>query len=71
MNDRPPDGQVRPPLPGLCAGCAHLQLVPGARGSTFYLCRRSFADPAFPRYPPIPVIVCAGYEPREDGDRLR
>jgi 3-isopropylmalate/(R)-2-methylmalate dehydratase small subunit len=34
-----------------------------ARGSRFYLCRLSFRDPRFPRYPPIPVVRCAGYEP--------
>jgi hypothetical protein len=73
MNDRPSDGQVRPPAPGLCARCAHVQLVPSARGATFYLCRRSFTDPAFPRYPPLPVIVCPGFEAgdAETDDRLR
>jgi hypothetical protein len=73
MNDRPPAGQVRTPSPGLCARCAHVQLVPSPRGSAFYLCRRSLTDPAFPRYPPIPVLACLGFEARdgEDENRLR
>jgi len=27
------------------------------------MCQRSFTDPAFPKYPRLPVIACAGYEP--------
>jgi len=49
---------------GLCATCAHLQLVRNTRGSSFSLCRRSRADPAYPRYPRLPVLACPGYEPR-------
>jgi len=66
MNDRPRDGQVRGPSPGLCEACIHMQRVTSARGSTFYLCRLSVADARFPRYPPIPVVECAGFE--RDGD---
>jgi hypothetical protein len=44
-----------------------MQRVTSARGSTFYLCRLSFADARFPRYPPIPVLACAGFE--RDGDQ--
>jgi hypothetical protein len=65
MNDRPPQRQVSSPA-GLCDRCLHLQLVQSARGSTFYLCRLSFSDPRFPRYPPIPVQACAGFQPREE-----
>ena len=65
MNDRPPQRQVSSPA-GLCAGCRHVQLVQSARGSTFYLCRLSFTDPRFPRYPPIPVLACGGFEPGEN-----
>ena len=46
---------------GLCATCVHAQVVPSSRGSVFSLCRLSFTDPRFPRYPPLPVIACAGY----------
>jgi len=49
---------------GLCDDCAQQQLVPNTRGSVFSLCRRSRSDPAFPRYPRLPVRECPGYEPR-------
>jgi hypothetical protein len=49
------------PRAGLCATCAHVQRVGSSRGSVFYLCRLSFTDPRFPRYPSLPVMACAGY----------
>ncbi|HEY5977616.1 MAG TPA: hypothetical protein VIT85_07140 [Solirubrobacterales bacterium] len=48
---------------GLCDSCRHQQLVPNTRGSVFSLCLRSKQDPAFPRYPRLPVLVCPGHEP--------
>jgi hypothetical protein len=57
---------VHPPAAGLCARCAHQQVVRTGRGSVFSLCRRSRTDPAYPKYPRLPVVACAGYEPRED-----
>ena len=48
---------------GLCATCAHAQIVTSAKGSVFYLCRLSQEDPRFPRYPPLPVRACSGYRP--------
>ncbi len=27
----------------------------------FYLCERSANDPAFPKYPSLPVIECSGH----------
>ncbi len=30
----------------------------------FYLCERSANDPAFPKYPSLPVIECSGHAPR-------
>lgn len=50
------------PHPGLCASCAHRQEVPNTRGSVFWLCRRSRTDPAYPRYPRLPVQECHGYK---------
>jgi hypothetical protein len=41
-------------------------VVHSSRGSTFYLCRLSLSDPRFPRYPPLPVLSCAGFVPREE-----
>jgi hypothetical protein len=51
---------------GLCSGCVHQQLVPNTRGSVFSLCLRSRADPAYPRYPRVPVLACPGFERREE-----
>jgi hypothetical protein len=48
---------------GLCDNCVHQQLVPNTRGSVFSLCQRSREDPAYPRYPRVPVLECPGYEP--------
>jgi hypothetical protein len=31
------------------------------------MCNRSRADPDYPRYPRLPVVSCAGYEPRPEG----
>ncbi len=53
-----------PARAGLCDTCAHQQLVRNTRGSTFSLCRRSREDPAYGRYPRIPVLSCPGYEVR-------
>lgn len=52
----------RPPA-GLCDRCRHQRLVPNTRGSVFSLCERSRTDPAFPRYPRLPVLSCPGFEP--------
>ena len=50
---------------GLCASCRQAQVVTSARGSTFSLCRLSFVDARFAKYPVLPVRQCAGYEERE------
>jgi len=47
---------------GLCVSCAHRREVPNRRGSVFYLCQRSRTEPAYPRYPRLPVLSCPGYE---------
>ena len=61
------DLQDRQPLlarlsahPGLCATCTHLRLLASPR-SVFVRCGLAATDPAFPRYPPLPVRRCAGY----------
>jgi hypothetical protein len=50
------------PAAGLCDSCHHQRLVPNTRGSVFSLCERSRTDPAYPRYPRLPVTSCEGYE---------
>lgn len=49
-----------PASPGLCASCEHLRLLASPR-SVFVRCGLAEVDPAFPRYPPLPVLACAGY----------
>ena len=46
---------------GLCSTCVHQKLIGNTRGSTFSLCERSKTDPAYPKYPRLPVLRCAGY----------
>jgi hypothetical protein len=50
---------------GLCFQCRYAQVIESERGSRFYLCERSRTDPAFPKYPRLPVVQCAGYVPEE------
>ena len=52
------------PRSGLCDSCLHQQVIRNTRGSSFSLCLRSRTDPAYPRYPRLPVLECPGYEPR-------
>jgi hypothetical protein len=48
--------------PGLCASCVHLRLLASPR-SVFVRCGLAESDPAFPRYPALPVLRCAGFRP--------
>lgn len=54
------------PEPGLCASCRHLEVLESPR-SAFVRCGLARTDPAFPRYPRLPVGECRGwsraYEP--------
>jgi hypothetical protein len=54
---------------GLCGSCAHQRIVRSGRGSTFSMCERGLTDPAWAKYPPLPVLRCPGHEPRERADR--
>jgi hypothetical protein len=53
------------PSAGLCDTCSHQRLVRNTRGSSFSLCERSRTDPAYPKYPRLPVRECRGWERRE------
>lgn len=48
---------------GLCKTCRHCKPITNARGSVFYWCRLSETDPAYPKYPRLPVLKCGGYNP--------
>jgi hypothetical protein len=52
---------------GLCTGCRFAALQRSARGSRFWRCRRADGDPAYRRYPPLPVMRCPGFEPGGPG----
>jgi hypothetical protein len=49
----------------LCEACASVREVVTPKGSRFLLCQLSRTDPAFPKYPPQPVVRCEGYRLRE------
>lgn len=49
--------------PGLCGSCMNARIIESRRGSRFYMCELSRVDPAFPKYPPLPVVRCSGYAP--------
>ncbi|MEX2583771.1 MAG: hypothetical protein WD766_10885 [Gemmatimonadota bacterium] len=51
--------------PGICSSCLHARVLESRRGSSFLLCELSAVDDRFPRYPPLPVLSCAGWEWRE------
>jgi hypothetical protein len=51
---------------GLCARCIHAREIESSRGSVFYLCGLSDVDPAFPKYPRLPVIQCSGFRDSAD-----
>lgn len=42
-------------------------MVQSAR-STFYMCQRSFTDPAYRKYPALPMLRCPGFRLRGEGD---
>jgi hypothetical protein len=46
---------------GLCADCQFARRIESSRASIFYLCLRAEHDPAFRKYPQLPVRRCVGY----------
>ena len=55
--DAPP-----PPAAGLCSTCQHTREIVSGKGSRFYYCGRSETDPAYVKYPNLPVLACGGYQ---------
>jgi hypothetical protein len=51
------------PIPGLCANCRHAKIMTSDRGSQFLRCLLADVDPAFPKYPRLPVLSCRGWAP--------
>ncbi len=52
---------------GLCAQCRHAAAQRNARGSGFLRCLRAESDRSYPRYPPLPVEDCPGFELDDSG----
>jgi hypothetical protein len=50
---------------GLCERCVHVHVVENRRGSRFYRCMLADTDPRFAKYPPLPVLACAGFVPAD------
>ncbi len=53
------------PTAGLCDVCVHQKVIRNTRGSSFSLCELSKVDEAFARYPPLPILKCRGFAPRD------
>jgi hypothetical protein len=51
---------------GLCADCVHGRQIESDRGATFLLCELSATDPAFPKYPALPVLRCSGHKVKNE-----
>jgi len=49
--------------PGLCAECVHAKINRTRRGTTYLRCLRAAWDPALVKYPRLPVLSCAGFDP--------
>ena len=58
-------GFVARPNAGLCETCLHQRVIRNTRGSSFSMCERAKTDPAFPKYPRLPVLECPGWERRD------
>jgi hypothetical protein len=46
-----------------------MRAVVTPKGSRFLLCQLSKTDPAYPKYPPQPVVRCDGYRPSEASEQ--
>lgn len=48
--------------PGLCGACLHAKRIRSDRNSLFYRCLLSAENPAFVKYPRLPVLSCLGWQ---------
>ena len=55
---------------GLCATCRRARRITSDRGSIFVLCTYSTVDPAFPKYPRLPVIACRAFDDSGESGRV-
>lgn len=54
--------------PSLCESCAWMREIVTPKGSRFLLCQLSQINAHYAKYPPQPVIRCAGYQMKERKD---
>lgn len=59
MKPLPSDSERRV---GLCARCRHARRIESSKGSEFWLCQLAATDARFKKYPPLPVVRCAGFQ---------
>lgn len=55
--------------PGLCGACLHAKITATKRGTTYLRCTRAAWDKHLVRYPQLPVLQCAGFEPGTPPDQ--
>ena len=51
-------------MPTLCESCCWMRAVATPKGSRFLLCQLSKTNPVYVKYPPQPMVVCNGYQPK-------
>lgn len=54
------------PAVGLCANCLYTRQLSNDRGSVFHLCELGLQNPAFRKYPTLPVLRCCGFQRRPE-----
>jgi len=62
VNRSPSDSERRV---GLCARCRHARRIVSSKGSEFWMCQLAATDARFKKYPPLPVLRCAGFQSGE------
>jgi len=60
------DGGVYAMTKSLCESCRWMRDVLTPKGSRFLLCEWSKTNPAYPKYPPQPVVHCQSHEPKPE-----
>ena len=53
---------------GLCTDCRHARRNQTRRGPVYLRCLLAAVDEAYPRYPRLPVLRCAGHAPADEAD---
>ncbi len=46
----------------LCQSCDHARTIVSGKGARFLLCELSLTDSRFAKYPPQPIVRCAGFD---------